>query len=128
MDIFALIGIAVIAAILSLTLKKYNPEYAAIMSIVAGVFLLFKILPNVTSVFNELKNLISNTGVSSEYLMILFKSLGIAFFTQFSSDSCNDVGQTALALKIELAGKIMILIVSLPLFSEVMSVITKLMR
>lgn len=128
MNLINIIGIAIVSAILSLTLKRHNPEFSMAINIMSGIILVLGILSNVLPSVNEIKSLIFNTGVPSEYISILLKSLGIAFFTQFSSDACVDAGQTALSSKVELAGKVMILIVSLPLLKETVGVITKLLR
>ena len=49
----------------------------------------------------------------------MFKTLGICFLAQFAADSCRDAGESALASKVELAGKISILVLSLPLFEDI---------
>jgi stage III sporulation protein AD len=38
---------------------------------------------------------------------------------QFAADACRDAGESALASKMELAGKITILILALPLFEKI---------
>lgn len=119
MNIVGIAGTALIAAILAVTLKRYNQEYAVIISIIAGVVILVEILLNLTPAVQQISTLLSGTGLSSEYAMILFKSLGICFLAQFSADSCRDAGESALASKVELAGKISILVLSLPLFENI---------
>ncbi|MDQ5983674.1 MAG: hypothetical protein RUMPE_00698 [Eubacteriales bacterium SKADARSKE-1] len=126
MNIIGLIGIALVAAILSVMLKKYTPEYAIVLSILTSIFLFGIILSNVTLAIDKVKNLITLAGMPMEYAMILFKALGICFLAQFSADSCNDAGETALASKIEFVAKIIIIILSLPLFEEVIKMVTKL--
>lgn len=126
MNIVGLVGIALIAAILSIMLKKYNPEYAIVLSILTSIFLIGTVLSSLTLAIDKVKNLIALAGMPLEYAMILFKTLGICFLAQFSADFCNDAGETALASKIELAAKIVIVILSLPLFEEVIKVVMKL--
>jgi stage III sporulation protein AD len=65
---------------------------------------------------------LNKTNVPPEYGGIIFKSLGIAFITELASDTCRDVGGTAISTKIELAGKVAILIISLPLFEKILSI------
>ena len=52
---------------------------------------------------------------------MLFKALGICYLTQFAADSCRDAGESALAVKAEIAGRIAVLLISLPLLSQVAS-------
>ncbi len=119
MEIIALSVIAVIAAIISVLLKKYNPEYSIILSLCAGVLILFMIISKVTPIVDKMKDLISTTGMPAEYTSILLRTLGICFLTQFSADSCKDAGESAMASKVELAGKIFIIVIALPLFEQV---------
>ncbi len=126
MNLIGLIIVAMLAAMLSVMIKKYNPEYSILISIIAGVFILSSILSEVAPSIQKIKDLIATSGVSYEHAKILFKALGICFLAQFASDSCNDAGETALAAKIEMAGKILIIGLALPLFEQVIKIVSKL--
>lgn len=119
MEIVALCGIAVLAAVFSVMLRKYNPEYSFLISLCAGVLILFLLLSKISPAISQIKSLLSATGLDPEYGGILFKSLGICFLTQFASDSCRDSGEGAMASKVEFAGKIMIVLIALPLFEKI---------
>ena len=121
MNIIAIAGITVITAILAVMLKRYHQEYSIIISIAAGVIILFEILANITPAIRQINTLLSSAGLSAEYAAILFKSLGICFLAQFAADSCRDAGESALASKVEFAGKIAIVVLSLPLFERIAS-------
>lgn len=121
MDIVALSGIAILAAILAVMLKKYNPEYSILISLGAGALLLWLVLSKISPAINQIQELISAAGISSEYASILLKTLGVCFLTQLSADSCRDAGESALAAKVELAGKLFIVILALPLFQQIAS-------
>ncbi len=127
MEIIALCGIAVLAAVFSVMLKKYIPEYSFLISLGAGVLILLLILSKITPAVSQIKNLLSATGLSSEYGGILFKSLGVCFLTQFAADSCRDSGESSMASKVELAGKVMIVLISLPLFEKIAETAMQLM-
>jgi stage III sporulation protein AD len=127
MEIVALCGIAVLAAVFSVMLKKYIPEYSFLISLGAGVLILLLILSKITPAVSQIKNLLSATGLSSEYGSVLFKSLGVCFLTQFAADSCRDSGEGSMASKVELAGKIMIVLISLPLFEKIAETAMQLM-
>ena len=127
MEIVALCGIAVLAAVFSVMLKKYIPEYSFLISLGAGVLILLLILSKITPAVSQIKNLLSATGLSSEYGSVLFKSLGVCFLTQFAAYSCRDSGEGSMASKVELAGKIMIVLISLPLFEKIAETAMQLM-
>ena len=119
MNIIAVAGIAIIAAIFAAMLKRYHQEYSIILSIAAGVIILFEIFANISPAIKQIDTLLSSAGLTSEYTAILFKALGVCFLAQFAADSCRDAGESALASKVELAGKIAIVILSLPLFESI---------
>lgn len=121
MNIIAIAGIAILAAILAAMLRRYHQEYSVILSIAAGVIILFEVFANITPAVRQISTLLSSSGLSTEYAAILFKALGICFLAQFAADSCRDAGESALASKVELAGKIAIVILSLPLFENIAS-------
>ncbi len=119
MDIVAVSAVILISAVISVTLKKYVPEYSIILNISAGLIIAAVLLSNFLPVINQVKNLFSHTKIPGEYGIILFKSLGICFIAQFVSDSCKDANENALASKVEFAGKIGIVTAALPLFEKV---------
>jgi len=121
MNIIAIAGIAIITAILAVMLKRYHQEYSIIISIAAGILILFQIFANITPAIQQINTLLSSAGLTADYAAILFKSLGICFLAQFAADSCRDAGESALASKVEFAGKIAIVVLSLPLFERIAS-------
>lgn len=127
MNLMGLIAIALLATTLSVMIKKYNPEYSIFISIIAGIFILCMILSELTPSIQKINGLISASGISSEYAKILFKTLGVCFLVQFASDSCNDAGESSLASKIELAGKVLIITMALPLFEQVIKIVSGLL-
>ena len=117
MDMITITGLAVIAAAFSVLLKNKNPEYSMFLSLAVAAPL-----------FEWMQSLFTATGASAEYVQIVFKSLGICFITQIACDSCRDMGETAIAAKVETAGKLAVLLVSLPLFQQVLEIVRGLME
>ena len=127
MSIFSIIGIALIGVTMSILLKKHTPEYSLGVSLITGIIILFWIVANMIPVLDKFTYFMQKTNMPSEYGSILLKSLGIAFIIQLISDTCKDVGETSTATKIELAGKIAILLISLPLFEKIISIVFDMM-
>ena len=121
MNVVGIAGIAVCAAIIAAMLRRYHQEYAVIIGIAAGVVILLEVFGSVAPVLDQIGSLLSSSGLSSQYAVILLKTLGICFLVEFAADSCRDAGESALASQVELAGKIAIVILSLPLFQKIAS-------
>ncbi|WP_283607588.1 SpoIIIAC/SpoIIIAD family protein [Faecalispora anaeroviscerum] len=121
MNVIGIAGLALVSAVIAVMLRRYNQEYAVVVSITAGVIILVQILANIVPAIRQINSLLSAAQLPSEYGIILFKTLGICFLAQFAADSCRDAGESALASKVELAGKLSIVILALPLFEKIAS-------
>lgn len=119
MNFINLSGLILVALIISTALKKYLSSYALIINIISGIIIMFHIMSMATEFFDYIKNLFSQAKISSEYMAVLLKSLGMCFISQFAYDACIDAGEKSLALKVEFAGKIGILTCALPLFKQI---------
>ncbi len=120
MNITGICILAIVTAVIALTLKNTVPQYALLITLSAGVILLLNLCTVLPEITETTKELIDLANVSSKHTEILLKSIGICFISQFSSDICKDAGEQALSGKVELAGKITILICALPLIQEVL--------
>jgi len=123
MSIYGIVGLAIVSCVLIVVVKEYRPEFALIITIVAGVVVLPLILTRFSAVLTELKTISQKAGIKTEYMVIVLKGLGICYLTQFSSDMCRDFGQTSLASKIELSGKITLAALSIPLLLSIVEII-----
>ena len=121
MELIGIMAVSLTAAFSALALKKYTPETAAVLAAAAGIVILTLILGRVTPILNEIKSYADSAGVSSGHISVLIKTIGICFLCRFTSDACRDAGQSSLAAKVELAGKISVLLTALPLFQTIVS-------
>ena len=115
----AILGVLVVAAIAAVLLKTQRPELGLSVTVLTCVLILSVLILRLTPLLKTVENLFSGLPVSWEYGSILLKGLGICLLTQTAADTCRDAGETALAGKAELTGKITLLALSVPLFQEV---------
>ena len=121
------IGISITALILSLFLKDYNKTVSLILVLFSSALLFFKIVGSIGEITDTLKEITDNAGELSSYLKLMLKVLGIALITQITADICRDCGETALAGQTEVAAKIIIVAMFLPLFEAVVKIISGLL-
>ena len=120
-DIVKIIGVGLTALIIIIILKQYKPEFTVYVSIIAGVIILLMVMNKLNAVVNLLTSLTNKTGTGSEFLKILLKITGIAILTEFAVSICKDSGETAIASKIDLGGKIIIISISCyPCFERIL--------
>ena len=125
MDIFKIVGIALIGAIFSLTVKEYKQGLSIFISIICGIILLSYTADGLADIFRELKDLTEKSGISPDYLTAIIKITGICFITQFFSEVCRDAGQNAIASKLEIAAKVLNLTLTLPIISDFLDICIK---
>lgn len=127
MDIIKIIGIGLISLIIIIILKQYRPEFTIYVSIVAGILIIMLSMDKLTGIINILTTLSNKTGLNSEYLGILLKITGIAMLTEFAVSICNDAGESAIATKVDLGGKIIIISISIPIIVALLELIVKIL-
>jgi len=128
MNLIAIVGVGIIAALLSIILKQYKPEFGLYISLVAGIIILLVVIKEITPILDTIEELIDAVSLDAVYGAALLKALAICYITQLASDTCRDSGETAIAAKIEMAGKLAIVLVSLPLFKGVVEIVTDLIN
>ena len=125
MEIIKIIGIGLIALIMILVLKQYKPEYAIYVSLIAGIAILFISLSKISGILDLLKSISTRANINSQYIFLLLKITGIAFLTEFAVSISNDCGESAIANKIDLGGKVLIIVISLPIITALLETILK---
>ncbi len=128
MNILTLILLCIVAALLSLFLRQHAPEYAALVSLGLSVLLLFFLIDGIRSVIETLEGFMSAAAFRPGLLAIILKCLGICIVAELGSQSCRDAGETAIATKVELAAKVSLILVSLPLFRELLETAGRLLK
>ena len=127
MDIVKIIGVGITALIIIIILKQYKPEFTVYVSLIAGTIILFMVMDKLSGVVSILTSLTEKTGVGSTFLKILLKITGIAILTEFAVSICKDSGETAIASKIDLGGKIIIISISIPIITALLELIINIM-
>ena len=118
MDIAAIGGLALAAAALCALLRRYNGEYALLISVGAGILIVIQMFSSLIPIVHEIETLSQQAGIASEYGEVLFKAVGICFLAQFAGDACRDAGETALASRVETAARLAMTAAALPLFRQ----------
>lgn len=128
MQIFQLVGIAIITAVAALLLRGTKPELAFAVTIAGGIILLlfaFEIFKGSLTIFQKITDV---TGIESSIVKILLKMVGIGYLVEFSAGTLNDFGQNGLGDKLVFCGKIIVLVLAVPILESVLNLIVKLLE
>ena len=126
-EIIKIVGIGLIALVIAIILKQYRPEYTIYVSIVAGILILMFTMNKITGIINLLKSISDKTYINKQLLSILLKITGIAIITEFAVSICTDVGEKAIASKIEIGSKVIIIAMSIPIISSILELIIEIL-
>lgn len=128
MEITALIVLCIIAALLALSLRGQRPEFAMLLSLGCGLFVLLYLLGQMKDIFSGLEDILSGLSGQSELTTIILKALGVCIVAELGSQCCRDAGETAIAAKVELAAKAALVMMSMPVFASLLEMAGELLR
>lgn len=127
MEIIKIIGIGLIALILIIIIKQYKPEFAVYVSLIAGALILVLSLSKISGIIDLINNLTSKVSIHKEFITLLIKITGIAILTEFTVSICKDTGETAIASKIDMGGKVVMVSMSVPIIAGLLETIMKIL-
>ena len=125
MEIIKIAGIGLIALILIIIIKQYRPEFAVYISLCAGAIILTLVMSKMSGIIGILTEISNKVSNNNGFLTILMKITGIAFITEFAVSICKDSGESAIASKIDLGGKVVVISMSIPIISTLLETIIK---
>lgn len=126
-EIIKIIGIGLVALVIIVILRQYRPEYAIYISIIAGILILFLAVDKISGIVNLLQSISDKTYINKNFLNTLIKITGIAFLTEFAVSVCSDAGEKAIASKIEIGSKVVIITMSIPIITSLLELIVEIL-
>lgn len=127
MEILKIIGVGLISLIIIIILKQYRTEYAIFISILAGCIMLILVMDKLTGIIDLIESINNKIPINTQFIAILIKITGIAFIAEFAVSICKDSGESAIASKIELGSKIIIVSMSIPIISSLLEILLKIL-
>ena len=123
-----MIVLCIAVSLLALSLRQQRPEYAMLLSLACGLFVLFFLVGKMGDIFSQLQDLMTGLSGQSELTEIVLKALGICIVAELGSQCCRDAGETAIATKVELAAKAALVLMSIPIFQTLLEVAGELLH
>lgn len=123
MDIVQIVLIGIISSLLYIILKDIQPSIAFILLVITSIFILFLVIKQIHIIILLLQTLGEKAAINSFYVETILKIIGIAYITELGSNITKDAGLSSVSAKIELAGKIFILLLAIPIITAVVEAI-----
>jgi len=128
LEIIQIVGIGIIASIVIVMVKQtQSPHSAILISMVVGVGIFLAMLPNIAMVVGILQELSQRANVNQFYLETIFRIIGIAYITEFGAQVCRDAGEGAVAGRVEFAGKVIIMVLAIPIIAAILESLVRLL-
>jgi stage III sporulation protein AD len=127
MEMIQIVGLGLAATILIAVLKGRSPQIAFLLALLVGVFIFIFLLDKIGLVISMLQRLSVQAGIEMIFLQTILKIIGIAYIAEFGAQIAKDSGEGAIASKIELAGKVLILVLALPIIQRVIETVLNLL-
>lgn len=119
----AIVSFCLLAALLCKVLERYAQEQALLISLCACAGVLLVMATAVAPILSQITDLFSRAGLQNGYANLICKAIGICWLTQFGTDLCRDCREEALSSAILLGGKITLLLMTLPLFEDLLTTV-----
>ena len=126
MQVSVIIVIGIIGALVCVVINQYKPEYTVLAAIATGLVILLLLMPGLSSILEYINDISLIGKIDLSFGKTIVKALGICIVTQLASDTCRDCGQSSIASKIELGGKVSVLAVSIPIFVSLIETVQEL--
>ena len=123
MEIVRIVAVGLVSAILALTIKKEAPQFSLVLSLAASVLIFFMVMPMLAEKVLVLTNLAQLVRADIAYITIIFRIIGIAYIAEFAAQICSDAGESAIAARIAMGAKVLIMSISVPILMSLIDII-----
>ncbi len=127
MEIIKIVAFAFMSLFIVMIFENTRKDLAIYVSIAVGILIFLFMITKITSILQFIQELSAKANIDFIYLTTVFKILGIAYLASFCSEICKDAGQGNIGTKVEFAGKILILVLAIPILMAVLQSILKIM-
>lgn len=119
MEIFRIIGVGMVGLFATVILKEVKPEFAVVASVVTGIALLYFVIEPFSSAIGVFRSIADQANLDASLVGGVVKIIGVGYLTEFSASLCEDYGVSSVGKKMQFAGKILILTLSLPMITSI---------
>ncbi len=123
MEISKIIALGLTGTVFAVLLKKENPQISMLIAAATGILIFLIICTPLGELISLLRETAEQAGVAESHFAVVLKVIGIAYLTQFGAQLCADAGESSVAAKIELAGKVLMMTAAAPILTGLLETI-----
>ena len=122
-----IVAIGLVGMLLTLLVRPYRSDLATLCAMATGAIVLLSVLGQATGLLTELARISEQFHVDAALFTTMLKITGIAYIAEFGKQACKDAGEGAIASKIELGAKILLLAMCVPIVRQILSLLASLL-
>jgi stage III sporulation protein AD len=123
MDILKISAMGIVTAVLVITIKKTHPEMALQLSIIAGLVIFLFSIDYLREIVDFIRDFSEKFSFAYNSILLVIKIIGIAYICEFTIQILKDAGESAIASKVELVAKLVVIVISLPLLTTFLDLV-----
>jgi len=127
MEIFQVVGFALVGMSLLMLVRRTRPDIAGLLSLALGAAIFLMIVDKLAAVFVLVEDLSSLANLNMSYLTTIIRVIGVAYVAEFAAQVCKDADEGALGAKVEFAGKVVVLLLTVPIVRAVIQAVVRIM-
>jgi len=127
MEIIKIIGIGIVTSVCVLVVKQIKPEIAVVLGIAGSLIIVIMVINMLAEVLDVFNLIVDKTGISKELFTAILKIIGVGYITEFGANVCLDSGSANIADKVLLGGKIVIMVLALPIITSLIEIIVSIL-
>lgn len=121
--ILKIVAIGIITCVATILIKPIRSDFSIFIAIAGGLIIIFMIINYLTGIFATFSTLVNATGLNGGIYTFLIKIIGIGYLIEFTAGICSDTGNASLGDKVLLGGKIVVMVMSLPIVINILKII-----
>ncbi len=121
--ILKIVAIGLVTCLATLLVRPIRSDFAILIGIAGGLIIVFLIISYFTGILSAFQEIIGFTGLNSNLYVLLLKIIGIGYLIEFTVGICNETGNANLGDKVLLGGKLVIMVMALPIVTNILSII-----
>lgn len=126
-NIFQIVAIGVLGVVLAVLVKNYNASLALLISLATGVIIFLAVLPMLAEAVGFVRHLGEMADGLGAYVSLALRVIGVAYIVEIGASVAADANESAIAAKIDLAGRVIILVMAMPVIVDIVRVVTGLL-
>ena len=127
MEIIQIVGLGLITALMSLLIKEQKPQFALLLALVFGTGVFLFLASKIGAVIAVMEDLAVRSSIDIVFLKTILKIIGIAYIAEFGAQIIRDSGHESIAAKVEMAGKILIMFMAIPIIRVIIETVVSLL-